>query len=71
MNSFDDTLCEAAYGGNKEIVDLMLKHGATDYNGALISAIRGGHIEIAKMMFELGANNFEEAVETATLTSSK
>ncbi|XP_069102299.1 uncharacterized protein [Argopecten irradians] len=45
----------AALNGHREIVELLLSHGA-DPNSALASAARGGHIDIVQMLLSHGAD---------------
>ena len=46
------------FGGNKEIVELMIEKGANDWNKALRNACKGGKKEIVELMIEKGANDW-------------
>ena len=46
----NDGLIGAAKGGHRNIVELTLANGATDYDGAMIKAARWGHRDIVKLM---------------------
>lgn len=43
-------MASAARGGHRDIVDLMLQLGATDYNWAMASAASGGHRDIVELI---------------------
>jgi hypothetical protein len=45
--------------GHRELVDLMLTRGATNYNGGLFDACQCGHIELVELMLTLGATDYE------------
>ena len=55
----------AAFGGQMEIVDLMVKKGANDFNTGMVWAAEGGQMEIVKLMIEKGATDFNWAMESA------
>ena len=38
--------------GHKEIVRMMLKEGATNYDEAILEAYRGGHYNISRIIRE-------------------
>ncbi len=48
-------LLRACKGGHRDIVDLMIKNGATDWNGGLGGACRGGHRDLVDLMIKNGA----------------
>ena len=47
---------KAAFYGYKEIVELFIDKGVSNYDWVMKSAAEGGHIEIIKMMLDRGAN---------------
>jgi hypothetical protein len=49
----------ACESGNRELVDLMIAHGATYWNRGLRHAITSAHYAIAEMMLDHGANDWE------------
>ena len=53
------------------IVRLMLDHGATDYNRAMVAASYNGQLHIVRLMLDCGADNINETMETAAKRSSK
>jgi hypothetical protein len=42
----------AATGGHRNIVELMLQKGATDYNLAMARAAKGGHTDIVDLLLK-------------------
>jgi|SRR5579875_1013617 len=56
----------ACMGGNLDIVMLMIKHGANNWNLGLYSACKGGKRQIIDLMIQNGANDFYWALEGAT-----
>ncbi len=44
--------------GHKNIIDILINYGLTNYNEGLIDACKGKQSEIAKMLLKLGANNY-------------
>lgn len=51
--------------GEDEVVELMLRLGATNYNRSLASAAEGGHALLAKLMLDLGARDLNTAQRIA------
>jgi len=49
-------LCGACYNGNMDIVNLMIKKGATDWTSALLYAYTANNLEATKLMCEKGAD---------------
>jgi hypothetical protein len=45
----------ACSGGHRDLVDLMLSKGATNYDWGLWSSCRGGHPDLVKLMISKGA----------------
>ena len=66
-SQLDDAMASAAREGDREIVDQMLKLGATNYNRAMMEAAGGGHQEIVNQMLELGATNYNLAMAFAAV----
>ena len=70
---WNDALLEACKIGNKEIVELMIEKGGSDWNGGLkcacygglIGACKGGNKEIVELMIEKGADNWNEGLSYA------
>lgn len=50
---------------NTKIVSLLLAHGATDYDGGLISACKGGHYALVHKMILLGARDNGTGIKLA------
>ncbi len=61
----------ACYGGNKEIVELLLDKGANDFNKGLAHACYGGHKEIVELMLDKGATNFNWGLINSCLAGHK
>jgi hypothetical protein len=53
---YNVVLGEASRGGHGDLVDRMLKLGATDYDEAMAMAARGGHSDLVDQMLELGGD---------------
>ncbi len=51
-------LVGACRGGHRELANLMITHGANDWDYGLYHACRGGHRELADMMIVRGANDW-------------
>ena len=62
---FDLAMKGAAVGGHNEIIEWMLRLGATDYTRAMIKAARGGYKDIVQWMLDLGAKDHRYAMEAA------
>ena len=52
-------LCPERVGGHRELADLMIEKGATDWNWGLRMACYGGHRELADLMIEKGATHVD------------
>ena len=50
---------------HKDLVELMISKGATNWNGGLLGACQGGHLNLAKLMISKGANNWNGGVRYA------
>src|SRR3990172_8485493 len=55
----------ACEGGHRDLVNLMIEHGAYDWNGGLVSACKGGadcghcpHRDFVDFMIQKGANDW-------------
>ena len=48
----------AAKGGYKDLVDLFIKKGATDWDWGMVCAAKGGHKELVDLFVKKGANNW-------------
>jgi len=46
-------------GGNKELVQLMIQKGATQWNDGLIGACEGGHLEIVQYLIEKACKEYK------------
>lgn len=49
----------ACYGGNEEIVDMVIKWGEKNWQSGFGAACEAGHLNIAKKMMKLGAKDYE------------
>ncbi len=58
-------LAGACEGGHKEIIELMIEKGASNFNQGLSHACSGGHIEIVELMISKGANDFARGLKVA------
>ena len=56
---------QAARDGHLDIVKILKKWGATDFDSAMEEAARGGHFEIVKACREWGATDFDGAMAEA------
>lgn len=66
--TIDDLNCGlggACKGGHREIVDLMIKMGATDWNWGLQCACEDDHREIVNLMIKKGVTNWKWAFHQA------
>ena len=61
----------AAVGGHIEIVNSMLRLGATNYDEIMIYAASGGHGEIVELMSFLGATQYNRAMIQAEINGIK
>lgn len=48
----------ACLGGHEELVNLMIRYGANDWQSGLFAACYGGHLEIVNLMIWCGADNW-------------
>ncbi|MEM3858150.1 MAG: F-box protein [Candidatus Micrarchaeaceae archaeon] len=66
--SFDLNMAflNACIGGNLDIVMLMIKNGANNWNLGLYAACKGGKKQIIDLMIKNGATDFYWALEGAT-----
>ena len=48
----------AAKGGYKDLVDLFIKKGATDWDWGMVCAAKGGHKELVDLFIKKGANHW-------------
>ena len=55
-------MLEAAGDGHIDVVMLMIRKGANNWNGGLNTASMGGWIELVKLMIENGATNQSEGL---------
>ena len=62
IKTLNHIMSNAAYFNNIELINLMLKYGASDYNGSVFGAIRGNHINIIELMLDLGTEGVAERV---------
>jgi ankyrin repeat protein len=64
-NLYSSAMAGAAEGGHMDIVELMLEHGATNYDYAMAGAAEGGHMDIVELMLEHGATDFDFVMKAA------
>lgn len=55
----------AAAGGNKEIINIMINEGATDFTQGITSAAYGGHLDILEDFLTRGGQITESALNNA------
>ena len=48
----------ACDGGHRELAELMIEKGATDWNWGLMDACYGGHRDLAEWMIAKGADPY-------------
>jgi hypothetical protein len=61
----NEGLGSAALKNQKDVLNILLEKGATDYNKGLIYAALGGHMELLKFFIDKGANFFNGAMYNA------
>jgi ankyrin repeat protein len=61
----------AAKNGHKDIVEIMIKKGANDFNRAMVQAAKNGHKDIVELMISKGANHFNSAMINAAKNGHK
>ena len=64
-------MAHAAQSGHKDIVELMIEKGATDFNRAMKWAAVDGNKDIVELMIQKGATNFDETMKWAAHTGQK
>lgn len=52
----------ACISGNMEMIEYLIKRGATDWNKGLYGGCMGNHNFVVNRMIELGANNYDNAL---------
>ena len=58
--------CESSMNYNRnDVINLLVKHGATKFNSALCAASRHGHVATIILLMDLGANCLNDAFEIA------
>lgn len=60
----------AAYSGSIEIVKLMIRCGANNYNLSMKFSAIHCNTEIVKLMLKYGANNYNEVIEIAEINGN-
>ncbi len=55
---YNEAMANAARGGHKEIVELMMEKGADDYNKAMEQAVCASHVEIVDLLAGKVDDNF-------------
>lgn len=55
-------LIRASLIGRRNLIERMIKLGASYFNEAMISAARGGHLDIVKDMIVIGSNDFDKSM---------
>jgi hypothetical protein len=63
-------LCNACISGDMDIIKLMIKNGANNYNSALCSAAHSNKCDIIRFLVEKGADEFEMALTYAVENNS-
>jgi hypothetical protein len=63
--NLEECLGAACRHGHIEIAELLIAHGAADYNWGLDQACVGGRSEAAALMIARGATNLQECLEMA------
>jgi hypothetical protein len=63
MNCGLRSACEI--GGGKALAELMISHGANDWNFGLCEACEGGHKELAELMISKGATDWDSGLWNA------
>src|SRR3989344_333706 len=58
-------MCGAAEGGHKELVDLFVKKGATDWNWGMRCAAKGDHKELVDLFVKNGATDWNDGLRGA------
>ena len=61
----DSMMVEAAFGGQLDIVQLLMEYGAHDWNCGMSRAASGGHLHVVKYMADRGANDWNAAMRNA------
>jgi ankyrin repeat protein len=61
------SLAGACKGNNLEIVELMIKYGANNFDYGLLTACEENNVTMAKLMIIKGADNFEEVIDSVDL----
>ena len=69
--SVDIALSWAAEGGHRDIVELMIEKGATNFDWPLCYAARGGHRDIVELMIEQGASYLNGALYSAAYANHR
>jgi len=69
-SAVDQALYAAASEGRMPIIQLLLKHGAVGFLGALREALIYGHTEIAELMITKGANDWACEVQPCGMRAS-
>jgi len=59
---YNKIMATAAEHGYKQIVELMLSKGASDYEYTMTMATYNNHIELVNLMLNLGANNYNKTL---------
>jgi len=61
----------AAKNGNKELVELLIKHGANNWHFGMCGAAQGGHKELVEFFVEHGARDFNSGMICAVRSGHK
>ena len=65
LDILNNIMALAAKHGQKDIVELMIQKGATDFDWAMAFAAENGHKDIVKLMIQKGATNFKISMASA------
>ncbi len=55
----------AGWGGSIGVVEFMLQHGATNYDGCMFGASENGYVDIVNIMLQRGSIDFDSALFAA------
>ena len=65
FDDWDQVMCDAAFEGDKDLVDFFIIKGANDWNCGMYGAAEGGHKELVEFFIEKGANDWNRGMNYA------
>jgi ankyrin repeat protein len=65
MNPRSVHLLEAYYGGQRDLVDYLIRRGCKGFNHGLCGACRGGHRDLVELMLQKGATKYDMGLSGA------